>query len=113
LERLGQIGIGSHPGCHLLIRWVGLSGDDDHRDLCGAWIGPEPAEDLEAVHSRQHQVQQDQVWLLRLTQAEALESVGGDQGSIPFWTQLALQESGCKRIVLNDKNCALQAGTPP
>src|SRR5512147_3122807 len=67
----------------LLVDGVGLSGEEDHRDVAGHRIGLQPAADLIAVHARHHHVEQDQIWLLRGGgEHQRLLAVGRDLGPV-------------------------------
>jgi hypothetical protein len=57
------------------------SGDDrheEHRDLLDPLIRFQPTTDLETVDARQQDVQQDQVWVLLLSQPQPSFTVSGD-----------------------------------
>ena len=81
LERLGEVGVraeGLAPGP---VGGLGPPGDDDHRDVGGGRVGPQPLQRLEAVQPRHHHVEGDHVRSpAPPATSSALLAVGGATG---------------------------------
>src|SRR5699024_7781085 len=60
---------------------VPLGGEHDDRD---AGLGANPPADLDAVHAREHQIQQDDVRLLVAVGLDRLGTVGAERRLVPF-----------------------------
>ena len=75
-KRLDQVVIGPHlEALHPVLHAV--PGRQD-QDAGGTTPGPELSQDLQARHAGQHQVQHDDVVLVRLREREALLAVTGE-----------------------------------
>jgi hypothetical protein len=55
--------------------WLIEDGTDDHRDMSGGRIGFEPLQDLPAILTGQHYIQQNQGWREVLEHFEGLRGV--------------------------------------
>ena len=74
--------------------------------LAGAFLGPDPGGDLEAVETRGGGVEQDQRRGLALPEGEPLGAVGRDQDLVPLLLEGVLEESLDARVVIDDEDLA-------
>ena len=119
VERLGHVVVGAEAQALHLVLDAGEAGEDQDRGLD---LGdPQRAQNLEAGHVRQVQVEQDDVVVVELAEIDALfAEIGGvDVEALGFEHQLDRLRSGA--VVLNQQDahaspllrrCGLKVGTP-
>ena len=60
-ERLDHVVVGARVESAQLVAFLALRGQHDERDLPGGVAAAKPARELQAAHSRQHPVEQDEI----------------------------------------------------
>ena len=97
LDRLGQEVVRAcvERRDHVLHRRV--RGDDDHRQGRGQRVGAQPAADLEAVHARQRQVEQDHLGRVLDDRAQAHLAVAHAEGVVALALEHARQQRALGR----------------
>ena len=60
-ERLRDVIVGAEIEAGHAVSLFGSRRDHDDRNRLGPWVGPHRTADVPAVHSRQHDIQQDQI----------------------------------------------------
>ncbi len=84
-----------------LLRFGGQHNDGHHG---GLRVCPNPLADLEAVHLGQHQVQDDQIGMLRLHVPEAVQAGHGDAGPVASLLQIQLDQFEDVFLILDDQD---------
>jgi len=66
IERLGDVILGPHALAALDIFMLTFGGEEDEGDVHPVWLGPHRPEEIIAIHTRHHDVGDDQVGRARL-----------------------------------------------
>jgi hypothetical protein len=101
-ERLGEVVVGAEFEADHLVDLVVARGQDEDRHL-GARRA-EPAEDLEAVHARQADVEHDEVGRLVDREVEALLAGPRDRDLVALLLQGVLDAARDRVLVLDDQD---------
>ena len=112
VERLGEevVGAGLEP---LQALRTATGGDHHDREELGAWVLPDPAADLAAVHAGHLHVEQDDVDLRRLEQVEGLLPARGGQHLVVAWREHGVEESQVRRLVVDREHRLARHDPPP
>jgi hypothetical protein len=104
-ERLDHVVVGPQPQPDHAVRFLGLGREQDHRHTVAVLVA-QPAHHLEAIDSGQHQVEHDQVRTLGRGGVQRLASVGGHPGRVAGAIQVAGDNLGDRRLVVDDEHRA-------
>ena len=106
VERLRQVVLGAGlDAAHRAVELV-EGRDHDDRNVPRARIGFEPAEHVEPVHPRHHQIEQHEVEALGGGQRERRSAVFGEADPVSFAYQPARQEIAVRRDIVDDEDMA-------
>jgi hypothetical protein len=108
VERLGQEVARADAQGALLDRGGGVAGEDEHRQVAKRRAqGAELFHDLEAVHVRHVEVEDDQVGILRRHQLGYEPAIGGGGHLRPGVVQQAREESDSGQLVIDDEHARM------
>ena len=103
-ERLGDVVVGADLEPDDAVDLVALRRQDDHRGRHP--LASQDAEDLDAAHARQHDVQQDEVEALAAGGLERRLAVGGGRHLVALSRQVEGQRLAQGRVVLDEEEAA-------
>jgi hypothetical protein len=103
-EGLGQVVVGAQLQAEYAVELGGFG--SQHQDRRVARQGTQPAADLQAVHARQHQVEDDQVVVAGLALGQRAEAVRDQAAFAVELGQLQLDEPADVRVVLDHQHAA-------
>jgi len=104
-ERLDHVVIGAHPQPANAVGLFAPSGEQNDRHG-GRGVATQATTDLDSVHARQHDVQDDQVWRAIAIErdCQSADPVGGRNDAEPLTDQVALEHVDDDRFVVNDQD---------
>jgi hypothetical protein len=111
----GLLDIVHSPQSHALAlrSRVDLGRQDYHRDRAGVGVLLELGQDLETIHHRHHQVQQDKVRLFRLSFAIPAQSVLGYDHLVASLLQNRAYDVSDIGLIVNHENLGHAGGSSP
>ena len=86
-----------------------VSRDDDDRQCRGQGVAAQPSADLEAVHARQRQIEQDQLWQVLDDGAHAHLAIANSERVVALAFEHAGQQSTLGNVILDDQDERLDA----
>ena len=98
--------------CLALVAGIALGGDEDHRDFLGAGCASQSLEDLVTIHLRHHDVEEDEIGLLRRGHGQGFPARGGgEEGELAL--ERLVEELEVLGDVVDDEYTALVHQLPP
>lgn len=85
----------------------GAPAQQPHRRPCATKDGPNASTDRDPIDPGQHQVEDDEVWLMTVEQVQCLCSVARRYHPEPFALQVQLEEGNQLVVVVHDENHCL------
>ena len=108
-KRLGHVVIGAEFEAGDPVIQFTAGGEHDDGDLTGTGVAPKVLENPETVPARQHQVQNNQIWLVLLGQKNSRESVPSRQNFQTLPLQVKSNQIENVGFVINNEN-SMHAG---
>jgi len=99
-------------GCRHEIRILVL-GDHHHRCAPRLVLGPEAGQQIETVHTRQVEVEQDQIRTEAIGQRQPSGAGPGDSDPVPLELQFELVEVGDVSVIFNQQDASLNGHEVP
>ena len=100
-EGLGEVIIRAHLQPHHLVNLIGAGGEHQHRDVL--LLAQAPAH-LEAIQPRQHHIQQNEVWMLRLGQFQRVDAIARREHRIPLAAEVVFQRLAQREFIFDNEN---------
>ncbi len=106
-ERLRDVVVGAQREADDLVGFLGLGGEHEDRYGSRRFGRPKLPANVQAVHPRQHQVQDDQVGRIGLRAAQPFKAVVGHGDFVAFALQVVNEHLGQRPFILDDKDSSL------
>ena len=106
-ERFRDVVVGAQGEADDLVGFLGLGGEHEDRYGSGRFARPKLPANVQPVHSREHQVQDDQVGRIGLRAAEPFNAVVGHGDFVALALQVVNEHLGQRPFILDDKDSSL------